>query len=640
MANTLKKLGELIYVPGTPSTPYRPAYCLEESISSTDAVRRVGRHSSTSGDFSEEQQTWGAAWPTQTPTLGDSVSIADADIQEYSVGGTTSGTSLSRYQDKNIKCYPEIQGQPGTKARLEREDRVGWDGAARSIDSIDADGYVSFYISGKPNGIVAGFARTNTGPAITDITHGVYAHGSFLEIIESGTPVVVTGVSPATKPLIVVKRESGYVDYFVGEWHYRSETRSGGAAFLDASLYTTSDQVEDPVISSDLSTFSADGTGGADISLPALNVFSGEGSGSSSEVSLAALRFEITASLTGMNRADTSLPALAVFSGEGVGTSGILALPALTIDASQGALIPVVGGVDGVLPPLYGAAHGMTGTVGGVDRALPALAALVSDRVYGGSSLTLAPMYTYSDDGPPDGTYGLMQYMYAVDFAVIQPTLFASITENLELEEADAVVVLSFVGSVFEGLQLSETITLTQMLQAIAEERLVVNSSTRQGTLEAIQYAVNIATGALTTYQGFDFQGFVKVGETAYGYRTDGLYKVRPGDDDGAGINAMVDFGVIPITRDEDAPAMAKTHLHDAFLGLDSDGTSYMKLIADGGMERVYRVVDRGDASRSRFGKGITAREWRVKLELIGATDATLDGIEYLAAVSTRRWTR
>lgn len=639
MANMLRKLGELVYTPGTPSTPYRPAYCLEEPISSTDAARLPGRYSSD-GTLSDEAVTWGAAWPTQTPEPSGTYSFGDVEITEWSSGNTSSGSSMSRYESTKIVCYPEVLGVVGTPAKFEREDRVGWDGAARSINSFDNDGYTSFRINTKPNGIIVGLARADTGATIADVTHGVYAHGSTIQIIESGGIVTTTGVSPATSPRIVVKRQGGYVDYFVGDWHYRSTVRSGGTAFLDATLYTTSDRVFDPVISSDVTELTVNSNGGADMSSPALVLFAGEGDGSSVAVSFSALEFEVTSTLSGMSRAETFLPAMTMFSGEGAGATSVLSISPLTIESYYGGLTPIVGGVDVVLAPLNGAARGMTGVVGGVERSLPALVGLASDQIYGAAELSLGSLSTYSDDGPPEGTYGIMQYAYAVDFVVIQPAFFATITERLELQEAEAIVVLSFVGSVFEGLAFNESITLTQMLQAIAEERLVVNSSTRQSSLEAIQYAVNVANGALTTYQGFNFLGFVKVDETTYGYRADGLYKIRPGDDDGVGINALIDFGVVPMNRDEDASPMRKSHLQDAFLGLSTDGTVYMKITADKGIERVYRVTGRGDAARSKLGKGITAREWRIKLEIVDATDAALDGIEYVAPITTRRWTR
>lgn len=635
MANTLKKLGVVEYTPGIAPIPGQPAYCVQVRTSDSDLARVAGRH--TDGGYTAPVGAWGNA--THGAPMDLVATNEFASVYESTSVAPSSGTT-SRYDPYTTQCYPAVAGTPGTPGQVSREDRVGWNGGARSIDVLSGEGYVKFVINAKPTGVVAGLARNDSGGVFGDVTHGVYAHGSLIDIVESGKVVATTDVSPATKPTIYIKREAGYVDYVVGGWRYRSTARSEGSVFLDAALYTTGDSVDDPVISSDLSTFDAPAGGSAELTLPSLAIATSDYASGNASLAFAPLAFSVTSSLAGLEQAALTLPALESFAGEGAGAAALTTLPALVVSSDNTLVVPLTGGADLTMPPLYGAVVGTTGTIGGANLSFPTMTALAAEGSYGESRMTLAGLTCYSDDGPAVGTYGVMQYVFSVDFALTQPTLFASVTERLELEEADAVVVLSFVGSVFEGLQLSESLTVTQMLQAIAEERLVVNSSTRQGALEAIQYAVNIATGALTTYQGFDFQGFVKVGETTYGYRADGLYKVRPGDDDGAGINAMVDFGVVPIVRDENAPAMAKTHLHDAFLGLDSDGTAYMKLTADGGVERVYRVVDRGDASRSRFGKGITAREWRVKLEIIDATDATLDGIEYLAAVSTRRWTR
>lgn len=74
-------------------------------------------------------------------------------------------------------------------------------------------------------------------------------------------------------------------------------------------------------------------------------------------------------------------------------------------------------------------------------------------------------------------------------------------------------------------------------------ERVAINNSARAAKQEALQYAVNVLTGALTTYQNFGFTQFARVGGETYTIRPDGLYCLRGDTDNGETLRAMIDFG-------------------------------------------------------------------------------------------------
>ncbi|MNF00020.1 hypothetical protein D3C80_1987760 [compost metagenome] len=75
------------------------------------------------------------------------------------------------------------------------------------------------------------------------------------------------------------------------------------------------------------------------------------------------------------------------------------------------------------------------------------------------------------------------------------------------------------------------------------------------------------------------------------------------------------------------------------YLGLDTDGEAVVTLRNDG-VDRAYRVIPRGPLMRADAARGVTGRQWNLTLEVVDATELTLDGVEQLVAVATRRWTR
>ena len=57
----------------------------------------------------------------------------------------------------------------------------------------------------------------------------------------------------------------------------------------------------------------------------------------------------------------------------------------------------------------------------------------------------------------------------------------------------------------------------------------------------------------------------------------------------------------------------------------------------DDGREQSYRAVDRGGMLRAKTAKGVKARHWTTRLEIVDATELELDRIEWLMPISARR---
>ncbi|MFM9458754.1 hypothetical protein, partial [Streptomyces europaeiscabiei] len=65
-----------------------------------------------------------------------------------------------------------------------------------------------------------------------------------------------------------------------------------------------------------------------------------------------------------------------------------------------------------------------------------------------------------------------------------------------------------------------------------------------------------------------------------------------------------------------------------AYVGVRTDGEVYLRFSTDG-IDRVYRIMTRGDIGRAVLAKGVSARQWNVQLELVDATYATVDSMEF-----------
>lgn len=647
MPNRLVKLGTSTYVPDVPSVPAREAYCVVRYATrakqqSIDAVRVA-----SSGPV----QAGTPPAPIYAPTSHDTAIYLSSTTPEYGAGlgyittvtrggAQTGGGSPAQVKPApviyetyavGVECFPAVAGVQGQAAYTAVDNKVGWNAGARSITALTGDCYAEFVLPLTPIGIVCGFANADTSTLPGDVTHGIYAHGSDIDIMERGQVIATSPVPPDEAPLIRIVRVDSVVTYYVGDWVMRSPTQSGGVVFLDAALYSAGDFVNDPVFApiADLPDDLAQ-TGSGAVVLPAV-AFIGGIDYAQGAPELAALRMSGTGAAGSFGA--VTLPAVAFIGGIDYAQGGAAFAPVTVVgDGGYPEIVVSVGSI--TLPPVLVSGVSLVGAVGTGGITLDPLAFLGADRPYAAGNVVLRNVfYAYGDDGPELGTYGTIERLYFYDYAYTDPTVFAVVYDGLELSD-EATFVIAADSGYYDGLILADNFSLSALLQAVIRDGLALSSGSGTANAAAIQYAVNIATGALTTYQNFDFTGFAKLPLATYGWRADGVYRIGGSTDDGVLLNALLDFGA------DDLGTNFKKHIPAAFLGLGTDGCAYLKMTADTGCEQVYRVIQRNDVCRANPHRGISAREWYVKLELTDASSAVLDNIEYAIEVTTRRWTR
>ena len=145
---------------------------------------------------------------------------------------------------------------------------------------------------------------------------------------------------------------------------------------------------------------------------------------------------------------------------------------------------------------------------------------------------------------------------------------------------------------------------------------------------EAVQYATNVLTGAVSRYEGFDFVSFASVGQDTYAAAENGIYRVTHNSEP---LQAAIEFAAVG------AGAGNGKRLESVYLGLDSDGETYLRVTGDDGVERSYKAVGRGGMLRGQMAKGVKSRHWDVRLEVLDATSLELDRVEWLMPISARR---
>ena len=574
MTRRITKNDMLVYVPAVPATPFIPGY---ESVI----------------------KTW-------TLPLSDAESL---DVYN-TIGGWDDGAIRGRYNDAGtaIEAYttvPAVDATPGTSAYTRDDGVAAWNAGGSSVSPLDGNGAFEFYVGNSPGGIVAGLAASDISTLPNEPTHGFYIHGYVAQIIESGTVVHTFGSPVSVDTRFVVRRTGTTVSYeldqsagglYATEYYDSLTPITTAKVYLDAALYLSGDYVDSPDL--------FEGVSGATL---------GDIEGALPPV--AGRIGDVTGAIYGTLR-----PVRGLVYRSPLGSAGF---------------------ITGSIPPVGGYSVVLTGRQATISGTLKAVKGKVSNYAYSFVDGTLPAVNGEVTDIDPSFFRTAMSGLTLADPLTGVARMFDVATSTVRLSDA-YVATIRMSDSVFDALILSGAISSTQsmsdtIMAALAlgtdlSQFMTVDLSPAEVAARApTQYAVNVLTGALTTYDGFDFTGFATTGQTTFGARADGVYRIRPGDDAGAGRIVAVDFGTLAMDT-----TTVKT-IEAVFLGVDTDGDVFVRLVA-GLDDTLYRVVERESVSRALCKRGVGGRQWNVSLEVANATYLNLDMIELSVASMARRW--
>ena len=142
-------------------------------------------------------------------------------------------------------------------------------------------------------------------------------------------------------------------------------------------------------------------------------------------------------------------------------------------------------------------------------------------------------------------------------------------------------------------------------------------------------YAINLATGASTRYDNYDFDSFC-CGQDGkyYGIKADGIYLLE-GD-----VDATIDLGEM------DFGTSLQKRLVNAYVSASCAAPLQMSVQAGGGAAYNYQARTSSDPMKTHridFGKGLKANYFSITITNPGAGDFAVDAVEILINNNTRR---
>lgn len=616
MANQLTKLAIVSYTPAIPYRPAREAYCYWR------------------------RETVEGFWDLQL------VAVYVESNNALTIGGTPGRQLVFQTQPvwrpggvvETRVCLPADPGQQGVPEQTTYTPISGWNSGARSVAPLLADGRFEFNVKSGAIGVVVGLVSQDAGTLPSEATHAFYVSRSTIKVYESGVEILTVPEPHIESETFVIERSGVVVTYRYGDWAHTSLVPAVDQQFLDAALYFTGDTVFDPAL---VLSVGAEGIGYA--SLRPVNVLAsdldydtdGGDAVGYARTPLVVAQGQVNNTVIGTALA--TLRGVQVFSSSMTRyAEGSATLPSVTARGEDGIVVPEFSYGYATLWPLSSVGVGLTGELGSATATLRAVDVLASNYPmrYGQAYSTLQSLDIVNATLvlPEDDLPVTMSGMGVYDFYFTDERVQAQINDGLSLTDS-LLAVVSITDTTFDMLELRDALTFTQAVESIIRSGLTVTGDTNAAQRAAVQYAVNVLTGGLSTYSGFEFDRFVQTTTQVYGARADGVYVLRPGDDNGLPINIEIDFGA-----DDFATPAAKS-VEAVYLGMATDGQAYLRTNNDG-EERTYRVVQRGPIMRAVMAKGVTGRRWNLKLEVVDATQFELDLVEVIVGVRARRWTR
>lgn len=654
MSNRLQKQPEVTFVPAVRHVEARAAFC------NTPPRKKGGIFGSGGGSsrtVTEEVMVWPQSGMPYITTVTNTFPPTPSFTSSYSPS-----------------CYPAIKGVQGVTARIDKFESNGWNGGARSIIPVPANGYFEVDLRRKPIGIMVGLSGGSPEYSYSHLDIGIVSRPDGLGMVANGADIGIT--RPTGTKVRIERRADGDWYFLDGEFLYKTATGSSGTMYAYSALYSNSDYVENPVIggfrtpmvSSEfaIETYIDAKAGGICtlvIETVAMAVVDGviQASGSSAMAirsgssafartpSSGVSTLEVLASYHGhtvlkfgpdgipavsaprkMNYAQgrMRLSGIAAF-GAFAKASGYFSKPSLVarINRPEATEIEAIGAFS--RPTL--SSHLLNGGVLRAENTL-GMAGKGSELAFFGGQAHAATIYelmaweAYLHGGLLDGGEVLfVESKFALDSIV----MFA-LHDGVEVSDGlDLYLLLNL--EAYEHLNISATTSFASIIELAISERVAITSATNAMRSEALQYAVNAITGALSLYENFGFKQFATADGRTYAVSDSSLYELKGATDNGSPLNASIDFGA------NDFGTSQSKRVSSVYAGIDTDGEVYLRVTGDNGEELVYKAIGYGNESRAVTAKGISARHWRLRLELTNATVADLDNTEIEIGVSKRR---
>lgn len=615
MANGLRKTGQTNTFPERPPVPGRPAYCYTEQriVPNVNGGQPIG--DDYFGSHTANSATGSGSYATGIPQYTDKV-------PQY--------TSMWKVVSVTF-CVPAVPSEPGIPGKTIVDPKTGWNAGGRSVTAVEGDAILKFTVPEKPTGVLVGFSDGRADNTFGHPTHAFAFYPDRFRIYDRGVIIFEDFFRFTNR--YAMSRVGGRVTFYEVNPNDDSSLRpivngitpSGGTIYADATLYSVGDFVNDP-------SFGGNSSAQLDAFIPRLRptIHEAEYKGVDSNIP----RMVLVADMVEPQVIDGTVPLPLGNISNYSGATLVKNLPKLVLQAGTSDFVAPWSYVSAHIPRPFTSSILLTGEVLSLDNTIPTPQRLISDRPYaeaGGKWPSRYIIDVWENLWPP-GTLMVPEPMPVYSTAMLDAPVLLMVTDGVEVGgTADLIMLVSL--DAYDYLGLNSTFTLESTIELMIRDGLAVYSNVSTARETALQYAVNVLTGALTTYQNFGFTGFARIGNETYGIKPDGLYRLEGETDDGEMLRALIDFGA------DDYGVKNTKRLSSAYAGITTDGRVYFRITGDDGEERVYTLAGESPEFRTPDGvaKGIAARHWRLRLEVEDASFADLDNIEVEVGVSSRR---
>lgn len=664
--NRLIKQPEMVYIPAIRHVPAKPAYCITYQVITGYGPflqARTERRLVCMMDYD-----YGIAYRNAIASGKRPPPQCSMTTVYISAGRTT-------YYRTETKCFPAIKEVKARSASIVRSASNSWDAGARSIVKLPDQHYLNLRIKEDPVAIIVGLSSDRRIDYNFDsLDQAVIFRSEGVRPLSSGTE---GNLFPAATSLRI-ERSLGRIKFIAGGQVISNFIDTGDDLYCYVLLYSLSDYVEYPAlseipISNGESEFSIESLidptpqGLSEFSIKTEATASANGAFASSGVSV----FKVVSSTGTVNKIiqsygdavmsiETSLAGIGVFQTDknnsissSSGTTIIYATGSLAASGKASSADYLVGqgtfpvptirariSKPEMIPPealgLFPVPIIMAGTIlsGGVLTATGTAYSTgkASSSSYLGGKAREATRYAISGwfAMTPEGFISSHEQLELVDHLALDASVFFAFHDGVSIGgELDIYLLLSL--TMYEALSASDDFSFASMLEILIHEGLSISPKSSIARSEALQYAVNAITGAVSRYSNFGFKQFASAQGVTYAITDNGLYELTGSTDEDNTIKAAIDFGA------SDFGTAQSKRVSSVYAGIATDGEAYIRVVGDRGESHVYKAIQYSDEARAHTAKGISARHWRIGLELTDSTYAELDNVEIEIAVSQRR---
>lgn len=563
-----------------------------------------------------------------TSTLGE----AGSSVGGIGGSGGTTGTGYgpTTYGCKTVTRTVFIPEQPErpaipprkpTKEQTLLDYQIGWNAKGHSVEAVSGNGAFKFRVPRSTTGAVVGMSKSPRDAGYNDIAYGFFVQSGVVSVIESGQVIGDFGAHP--NATLKITRLNGQILYDIDGSVVRTRRNDPAPLFLSASLYTGGDSVDDAELLGVAATLGS--------FLPMAG-HAGDALPSQAVGSLPAMTGESGSyAFGGATGSFHPMTGVAADASGYATASGSFA--SMTGEAGAYALVPAYAFADGEMMPMTGAAQGVMHIVGEAEGEFSALIGLSSQTFYAQAVGSFVPMAGAADatEGPNQAL--IFSAMDPVDTVTATSTLFALIDSEMNIVGLFTVTSTE-TAQLMSSLNLSDDFALVQTLRAAIESWMEANANAFDPSASAVRdvWVYHMDANGSTRYEGYDFDGFAKVGDAYYGIKPDGIYRLEGPDDNGTQVPARVNFGNLSFGT------MARKALPYVYVGMASNGDTYLKVTADG-QTYTYRVRDNTElmkAHRYELGRGLRASFYDIELVADG-TVFDLHNIEFQPIELNRR---